>query len=113
MKPSAVQARLKRAGVSVVCHPPASLPKELHPALDADPGLRTIPVTNQGAAICGGVFLSGKRPALGATSPHLAAAKVEAVAQPRLKRKYGDSRKDKYVLVRHVKATKGVSSASV
>ncbi|TIV05528.1 MAG: sulfopyruvate decarboxylase, partial [Mesorhizobium sp.] len=35
-------------------------------ALDADPDIRTIRVTNEGegAAICGGVFLSGKRAAL-------------------------------------------------
>lgn len=69
MKPSAVDAvirGLKRAGVSIVCYLPDSLFKELYPALDADPDLRTIPVTNEGegAAICGGVFLSGKRAAL-------------------------------------------------
>ena len=57
---------LKRAGVSIVCYLPDSLFKELYPALDADPDLRTIPVTNEGegAAICGGVFLSGKRAVL-------------------------------------------------
>ena len=57
---------LKRAGVSVVCYLPDSLFKELYPALDADPDLRTVRVTNEGegAAICGGVFLSGKRAAL-------------------------------------------------
>ena len=110
MKPSAAIAKLKRAGVSVVCHLPDSLPKELHPALDANPVFRTIRLTNEGegAAICGGVFLSGKRAALGATSPYSVAAKVEAVVQPRLKRKYGDGLKDKYVLVRHTEATEGV-----
>jgi sulfopyruvate decarboxylase subunit alpha len=62
----AVISGLKRAGVSVVCYLPDSLFKELYPALDADPGLRTVRVTNEGegAAICGGVFLSGKRAAL-------------------------------------------------
>jgi sulfopyruvate decarboxylase subunit alpha len=62
----AVIGGLKRAGVSVVCHLPDSLFKELYPALDADPGIRTVRVTNEGegAAICGGVFLSGKRAAL-------------------------------------------------
>lgn len=69
MKPSAVTAviqGLKRAGVSIVCYLPDSLFKELYPALDADPDIRTIPVTNEGegASICGGVFLSGKRAAL-------------------------------------------------
>ena len=65
MKASAVErviAGLKAAGVSVVCYLPDSLFKELYPALDADPDIRTIRVTNEGegAAICGGVFLSGK-----------------------------------------------------
>lgn len=57
---------LKAAGVSVVCYLPDSLFKELYPALDQDPDIRTIPVTNEGegAAICGGLFLSGKRAAL-------------------------------------------------
>ncbi|MFQ5915044.1 MAG: thiamine pyrophosphate-binding protein [Nitrospinota bacterium] len=57
---------LKEAGVRVVCYLPDSLLKELYPALDKDPGIRTIPVTNEGegAAICGGVWLSGKRAAL-------------------------------------------------
>jgi sulfopyruvate decarboxylase subunit alpha len=69
VKPSAVDAvirGLKRAGVSIVCYLPDSLFKELYPALDADPDIRTIRVTNEGegAAICGGVFLSGKRAAL-------------------------------------------------
>jgi sulfopyruvate decarboxylase subunit alpha len=69
MQKSAVDAvirGLKAAGVSVVCYLPDSLFKELYPALDADPDIRTIRVTNEGegAAICGGVFLSGKRAAL-------------------------------------------------
>lgn len=69
MKQSAVDAvlrGLKAAGVSVVCYLPDSLFKELYPALDADPDIRTIRVTNEGegAAICGGLFLSGKRGAL-------------------------------------------------
>ncbi|MGA9597870.1 MAG: thiamine pyrophosphate-binding protein [Acidimicrobiia bacterium] len=69
MTPDAVDAvvrGLKAAGVSVVAYLPDSLLKELYPALEADPDLRTIPVTNEGegAAICGGVFLSGKRAAL-------------------------------------------------
>jgi sulfopyruvate decarboxylase subunit alpha len=61
-----VIAGLKAAGVSVVCYLPDSLFKELYPALDRDPDIRTIRVTNEGegAAICGGLFLSGKRAAL-------------------------------------------------
>jgi sulfopyruvate decarboxylase subunit alpha len=69
MRQSAVDAvlsGLKRAGVSIVCYLPDSLFRELYPALDADPDIRTVRVTNEGegAAICGGVFLSGKRAAL-------------------------------------------------
>jgi sulfopyruvate decarboxylase subunit alpha len=62
----AVIRGLKRAGVSVATYLPDSLLKELYPALDADPDIRTIPVTNEGegAAIAGGVFLSGKRAVL-------------------------------------------------
>ncbi len=69
MRQSAVDhviAGLKAAGISVVCYLPDSLFKELYPALDAEPGIRTIRVTNEGegAAICGGVWLSGKKAAL-------------------------------------------------
>ena len=62
----AVLRGLKRAGVSVACYLPDSLFKPLYPALDADPDIRTIRVTNEGegAGICGGVFLSGKRAVL-------------------------------------------------
>ncbi|WP_181782110.1 thiamine pyrophosphate-binding protein [Pseudonocardia pini] len=58
-----VLAGLTAAGVSVACYLPDSLFKPLYPAMDAEPGLRTIRVTNEGegAAICGGVFLSGRR----------------------------------------------------
>ena len=57
---------LKAAGVSVACYLPDSLLKELYPALDRDPDIRTIRVTNEGegAAICGGIWLSGKRAVL-------------------------------------------------
>ena len=69
MRKEAVEAvirGLKAAGVSTVCYLPDSLLRELYPALDADPDIRTIRVTNEGegAAICGGIFLSGKRAAL-------------------------------------------------
>ena len=62
----AVLRGLKRAGVTVACYLPDSLFKPLYPALDADPEIRTIRVTNEGegAGICGGVFLSGKRAVL-------------------------------------------------
>ncbi len=62
----AVIRGLRRAGVSLVCYLPDSLLKELYPALDAEPAIRTVRVTNEGegAAICGGVFLSGRRAAL-------------------------------------------------
>jgi sulfopyruvate decarboxylase subunit alpha len=57
---------LKAAGVSVACYLPDSLLKELYPALDRDPDIRTIRVTNEGegASICGGLWLSGKRAVL-------------------------------------------------
>jgi sulfopyruvate decarboxylase subunit alpha len=78
----AVIVGLKRAGVSIVCYLPDSLFKELYPALDADPDIRTIPVTNEGegAAICGGVFLSGKRAVLIMENSGLRAA-VEPLAR--------------------------------
>ena len=62
----AVLRGLKRAGVTVACYLPDSLFKPLYPALDADPDIRTIRVTNEGegAGIRGGVFLSGKRAVL-------------------------------------------------
>jgi sulfopyruvate decarboxylase subunit alpha len=69
MQASAVEhviSGLKAAGVSVVCYLPDSLLKELYPALDQDTDIRTIRVTNEGegAAICGGIWLSGKKSAL-------------------------------------------------
>jgi len=78
----AVIAGLKDAGVSIVCYLPDSLLKELYPALDADPDIRTIRVTNEGegAAICGGVFLSGKRAALIMENSGLRAA-IEPLAR--------------------------------
>lgn len=77
-----VIAGLKAAGVSVVCYLPDSLFKELYPALDADPDIRTIRVTNEGegAAICGGLFLSGKRAALIMENSGLRAA-IEPLAR--------------------------------
>jgi len=85
MTPEAVEAviaGLKDAGVTIVCYLPDSLLKELYPALDADPDIRTIRVTNEGegAAICGGVFLSGKRAALIMENSGLRAA-IEPLAR--------------------------------
>ncbi|MCW2523049.1 MAG: Sulfopyruvate decarboxylase alpha subunit [Frankiales bacterium] len=79
---TAVISGLKRAGVSVVCYLPDSLFKPLYPALDADPELRTIRVTNEGegASICGGVFLSGQRAVLVMENSGLRAA-VEPLAR--------------------------------
>jgi sulfopyruvate decarboxylase subunit alpha len=78
----AVIAGLKSAGVSIVCYLPDSLLKELYPALDADPDIRTIRVTNEGegAAICGGIFLSGKRAVLVMENSGLRAA-IEPLAR--------------------------------
>ena len=63
---NAVLAGLRSAGVSIACYLPDSLFRPLYPALDADAGIRTIRVTNEGegAGIGGGVFLSGKRAVL-------------------------------------------------
>jgi sulfopyruvate decarboxylase subunit alpha len=85
MQASAVDeviAGLKAAGVSVVCYLPDSLLKELYPALDRDPDIRTIRVTNEGegAAICGGIWLSGKRSALIMENSGLRAA-IEPLAR--------------------------------
>lgn len=59
-------AGLQAAGVSTVCFLPESLMKELYPALQATEDIRAIPVTHEGegVAICGGVYLSGKRAAM-------------------------------------------------
>jgi sulfopyruvate decarboxylase subunit alpha len=77
-----VLSGLKRAGVSIACYLPDSLFKPLYPAMDEDPNLRTIRVTNEGegAAICGGVFLSGKRAVLVMENSGLRAA-VEPLAR--------------------------------
>ena len=89
-----VIAGLKAAGVSVVCYLPDSLFKELYPALDQDPDIRTIPVTNEGegAAICGGLFLSGKRAALIMENSGLRAS-IEPLARmgPRRRHPGGDA----------------------
>jgi sulfopyruvate decarboxylase subunit alpha len=85
MQPSAVDeviAGLKSAGVSVACYLPDSLLKELYPALDRDTDIRTVRVTNEGegAAICAGVWLSGKRAVLVMENSGLRAA-IEPLAR--------------------------------
>lgn len=62
----ATMSSLRQAGVSIACFLPESLMKELYVALMDAEDIRTIPVTNEGegAAICAGVYLSGKRAAL-------------------------------------------------
>jgi sulfopyruvate decarboxylase subunit alpha len=69
ISPQAVEealAGLRAARASVVCYLPDSLLRELYLALREAEDIRAIPVTNEGegAAICGGVWLSGKRAAL-------------------------------------------------
>jgi sulfopyruvate decarboxylase TPP-binding subunit len=85
MKPEALQetlAGLREAQVSVACFLPESLMKELYPALIDAEDIRAIPVTNEGegAAICGGVYLSGKRAVLAMENSGLRAA-TEALAR--------------------------------
>ena len=51
----AVLRGLERAGVSVATYLPDSLLKELYPALDAAPDIRTIPVTNARLGLGSGI----------------------------------------------------------
>jgi sulfopyruvate decarboxylase subunit alpha len=71
-----VLAGLREAKVSIACFLPDSLMKELYPALIAAEDIRAIPVTNEGegAAICGGVYLSGKRAVLAMENSGIRAA---------------------------------------
>ena len=46
---------------------------------------------------------------LAATVPYLVVAKVAPGVQPGLKRKHSDGREDKYIFVRHVEATEGIT----
>jgi sulfopyruvate decarboxylase subunit beta len=46
---------------------------------------------------------------LAATVPYLVVAKVEGGVQPGIKRKHSDGREDKYLFVRHVEATEGIT----
>jgi sulfopyruvate decarboxylase subunit alpha len=59
-------AGLRESDVTTACFLPESLLKELYPALVEAEDIRAIPVTNEGegAAICGGVYFSGKKAVL-------------------------------------------------
>jgi thiamine pyrophosphate-dependent acetolactate synthase large subunit-like protein len=46
---------------------------------------------------------------LAATVPYLVVAKVAPGVQPGIKRKHSDGREDKYIFVRHVEATEGIT----
>lgn len=46
---------------------------------------------------------------LAADVPYLVVAKVAAGLQPGIKRKHSDGREDKYIFVRHVEATEGIT----
>ena len=57
---------LREAGVKIACFLPDSLLRELYPALVDAEDIRAIPATNEGegATICAGVWLSGKKAVL-------------------------------------------------
>ncbi len=46
---------------------------------------------------------------LTATEPYVVVAKVAGTVQPDIRRKHSDGREDKYIFVRHVEATEGVT----
>jgi len=46
---------------------------------------------------------------LAATVPYVVVAKVAGTVQPDIRRKHSDGREDKYIFVRHVEATEGVT----
>jgi sulfopyruvate decarboxylase subunit beta len=46
---------------------------------------------------------------LAADVPYLVVAKVEASVRPGIRRKHSDGREDKYIFVRHVEATEGIT----
>lgn len=49
------------------------------------------------------------RRGLAAEQPYIVVAKTDGVLQPGIKRKHSDGREDKYIFVRHVEATEGIS----
>jgi sulfopyruvate decarboxylase subunit beta len=46
---------------------------------------------------------------LAATSPYLVVAKTDGILEPGIKRKHSDGREDKYIFVRHVERTEGIT----
>ncbi|SHG76349.1 Thiamine pyrophosphate enzyme, C-terminal TPP binding domain [Kaistia soli DSM 19436] len=46
---------------------------------------------------------------LAADTPYLVVAKVSGTVQPDIKRKHSDGREDKYIFVRHVEASEGIT----
>lgn len=69
MKETAAEAilqGLKEAGVRFICALPESLLKEVYAKAAKDPSFTYVPVTNEGegASICAGVWLTGKKAAL-------------------------------------------------
>ncbi|RUX33673.1 thiamine pyrophosphate-binding protein [Mesorhizobium sp. M2A.F.Ca.ET.042.01.1.1] len=46
---------------------------------------------------------------LAAGKPYIVVAKVSGTVQPDIKRKHSDGREDKYIFVRHVEATEGIT----
>lgn len=46
---------------------------------------------------------------LAATEPYLVVAKVAGTVQPDIRRKHSDGREDKYIFVRHVERTEGIT----
>ncbi|PRZ14954.1 thiamine pyrophosphate-dependent enzyme [Nesterenkonia sandarakina] len=49
------------------------------------------------------------RRGLGAKEPYVIVAKTDGILQPGISRKHSDGREDKYIFVRHVEKTEGVS----
>ena len=49
------------------------------------------------------------RTGLAANVPYVLVAKVEASVRPGIRRKHSDGREDKYIFVRHVEATEGIT----
>ncbi|MFD1722826.1 thiamine pyrophosphate-dependent enzyme [Amnibacterium endophyticum] len=46
---------------------------------------------------------------LAATQPYLVVAKTDGVLEPGIRRKHSDGREDKYIFVRHVEASEGIT----
>jgi sulfopyruvate decarboxylase subunit beta len=46
---------------------------------------------------------------LAATVPYIVVAKTDGILEPGIKRKHSDGREDKYIFVRHVEATEGIT----